>query len=106
MKNKKFLYSDNIDLGQWLAEHLDYKNLRIFESTMYSQYDPSGNMPITARNARAEYNAEHILGAGYLDLQNDLSDQHSPFRFTMPQHQALAKTLGQFGIDDGHKVIF
>ena len=96
MKNKKFLYPDNIDLSQWLAEHLDYKNL----------HDPSGNMPITARNARAEYNAEHILGAGYLDLQNDLSDQHSPFRFTMPQHQALAKTLGQFGIDDGHKVIF
>ena len=73
---------------------------------MYLQYNPSGNMPITVRNARPEYNAGHIPGAGYLDFQNDLSDQRSPFRFTMPEHQALAKTFGQFGIDDGHKVIF
>jgi len=105
MNDISYQYPDAIVSSAWLAEHLDDPDLRIFECTMYLQYDPSGEKPVTARNARPEYDAGHIPGAGYLDLQDDLSDADSRFRFSMPAADALAAVLGAKGIGDGHRVI-
>ena len=105
MTDPTFLYPDAIVSSQWLADHLDDPDLRIFECTMYLQYDPSGGSPVTARNARPEYDEGHIPGAGYFDLQGDLSDQGDTFRFTMPDAETLAAALGAHGIGDGHRVV-
>ena len=105
MAGQLFLYPDSIVSSQWLSDHLHDHNLRVFECTMYLQYDSSGEKPVTARNARPEYEAGHIPGAGYLDLQQDLSEQKGSFRFTMPKPDALAKTLSQFGVGDGHQIV-
>ena len=103
MAEPTFLYPEAIVSSDWLAEHLDDPGLRVFECTMYLQYGADG---VTARNARTEYDAGHIPGAGYFDLQGDLSDQ-SPdaFRFAMPSSDVLAAKLGEMGIGDGHRVV-
>ena len=82
----------------------DY-NLHIFECTMYLECNSSGATPVTARNARPEYEAGHIPGAEYLDLQQDLSEQKGAFRFTMPKPDVLAQTLSKFGVGDGNQII-
>ena len=98
-----FLYPEAIMSSEWLAAHLNDPDVRIFECTMYLQYGADG---VTARNARPEFDAGHIPGAGYFDLQGDLSDQ-SPdsFRFAMPSPDVLAAKLGEMGIGDGHRVV-
>ena len=103
MTEPTFLYPEAIMSSEWLAAHLNDPDVRIFECTMYLQYGADG---VTARNARPEFDAGHIPGAGYFDLQGDLSDQ-SPdsFRFAMPSPDVLAAKLGEMGIGDGHRVV-
>ena len=105
MAGQVFLYPDVIVSSQWLSDHLHDQNLRVFECTMYLQYDSSGAKPVTARNARSEYEAGHIPGASYLDLQQDLSEQKGLFRFTMPKPDVLAKTLGRLGVGDCNQIV-
>ena len=105
MTEPNYLYPDAIVSSAWLADHLDDPDLRIFECTMYLQYDPTGEKPVTSRNARAEFDAGHIPGAGYFDLQADLSDNGSGFRFTMPDPDVLAGVLGARGIGDETRVV-
>ena len=103
MTELTFLYPEAIVSSVWLAEHLNDPEVRIFECTMYLQYGSDG---VTARNARSEFDAGHIPGAGYFDLQADLSDQ-SPdaLRFSMPPSDDLAAKLGEMGIGDGNRVV-
>ena len=50
---------------QWLADHLNDPDLRIFDSSYY--------LPNTGRDGRAEYEASHIPGARYFDI-DEISD--------------------------------
>ena len=54
----------------WLASHLNDPDLRII--------DASAHMPATGRDARAEYEAAHIPGARFFDIDqiSDLSLIH------------------------------
>lgn len=105
MSDLQYQHTDSIVSSAWLADHQNDKNLRIFECTMYLQYDSDGKKPVTSRNARPEFEEGHIPGAGYFDLQADLSDNESPFRFTMLNSEALAKNLARKGIGNETRVV-
>jgi 3-mercaptopyruvate sulfurtransferase SseA len=48
----------------------------------------STNVPYQIVTGRAEYDAEHIPGAGFLDLQGELSDNTVKLRFMLPRAAA------------------
>ena len=92
----------------WLADHLEDPELRIFECTMYLDYlPPGGDTPYRVVSGRADYEKGHIPGAGYLDLQHELSDSSSPphLRFTMLPADKLAEALSRRGIGDDYRVV-
>lgn len=103
MTADSYQYPDAIVTTDWLAKHLDDPNLRIFECTMKLVYEPGS--PVRSTNQREAFDAGHIPGAGYFDLQADLSDNDSPFRFTMPEAATLAATLSGRGVGDGTRVV-
>lgn len=103
-----YLHPDAIVSTEWLAGHLDGPELRIFECTAYLNYLAPGNdAPYRVESGRADYEQGHVAGAGYLDIQNELSDNASPphLRFTMLPPEALAARLGQRGIGHGNRVV-
>jgi len=65
-----------------LAGQRDESDLRVFDCTTH--LDPDPVTVYRARSGRPEWALGHIPGAGYLDLQGELSDFSSPLRFTMP----------------------
>lgn len=92
----------------WLAEHMADPELRAFECTTYLDYLPPGSdAPYRVVSGRAHYAQGHIPGAGFLDIQNELSDQTSAnhLRFTMLPPDRLAELLGRRGIGDGSRVV-
>lgn len=104
----QYQHSEAIASTEWLAGHLHDPNLRVFECTTYLDYLPEGHgAPYNVVSGRVDYDKGHIAGAGFLDLQNELSDPSSPrhLRFTMPAPEVLAKTLGQRGVGDQHRVV-
>jgi len=87
----------------WLAANLEAPSLRLFDGTTHLRPDPV--RVYRAENARAEYEAEHIPGAAYIDLQGELSDRSSDLRFTLPTPEDFAASAGALGIGDDCDVV-
>src|SRR5712692_6958817 len=87
----------------WLAAHLADPDLRIFDCTTYLDPDPVNVFLV--RSGRPEWEKGHIPGAGHLDLQGELSDAASPFRFTMPSAEQFAAAMSRHGVAEGSRVV-
>ena len=65
---------DSLVQTAWLAAHLEDPALRIFECTTYLRpAEPGAPVPYHPEPGRADYEAGHIPGAGFLDLPGELS---------------------------------
>lgn len=89
----------------WLADHLGDPDLRIFDITVHLRPAASGPSPYAIESGLADYQAGHVPGAAFLDLQGDLSDRTSKLAFTMPPVDQLAKALGAAGIGPNTRVV-
>lgn len=92
----------------WLDEHRHDPDLRIFECTAYLDYLPPGqDAPYRVVSGRSDYEGGHIEGAGFLDIQGELSDPASPshLRFTVLPPDVLAAAFARRGIGDGCRVV-
>jgi thiosulfate/3-mercaptopyruvate sulfurtransferase len=87
----------------WLAAHLADPELRVFDCTTYLAPDPV--KVFLVRSGRPEWEQGHIPGAGYLDLQGELSEAASPFRFTMPSAEQFAAAMSRHGVGEGTRVV-
>jgi thiosulfate/3-mercaptopyruvate sulfurtransferase len=90
----------------WLEAHLHDPDLRIFECTTYLRYaEPGAGVPYHPEAGRADYDAGHIPGAGFLDLPGELSRQDAPVHFMMLPPERFAEVMGRHGIGDGTRVV-
>jgi len=80
----------------WLAAHLADPDLRVIDASWY--------LPQMGRDARAEYDAAHIPGARFVDI-DDLSDQRSPLPHMAPPVEKFISRMRGMGIGDGHQVV-
>lgn len=87
----------------WLEMHLSDRDLRIFDCTTYLDADPVNTYVV--RSGRENWQKGHIPDADFLDLQNELSDTSSPFRFTMPSAHQFAAAMSRHGVGDGTRVV-
>ena len=81
--------------GEWLASHLG--DVRVVDTRWY----------LDGRSGRAAYEAGHIPGAVWLDIDTELSDpaSGSAGRHPLPSPGRFAAALGSAGIADGTPVV-
>ena len=90
--------------AEWVAQRLDDPGVRILECTVYLHpADVPGGFRV--ESGRARWQEGHIPGAGFVDLQQELSDRTSPLRFMMPPAAQFAEAMGRAGVGDGVRVI-
>src|SRR6478735_2879906 len=89
----------------WLAANLGDPALRVFDCTTYLRYETGTGRPYRVESGRADYDAGHIPGSAFLDLQGELSDTSSRFNFTMPAAEDLAARFAARGIGAGTRVV-
>jgi len=89
----------------WLAQHLDDPSVRVLECTVYLHPEPSSPGGFRAESGRAKWAEGHIPGAGFVDLQEELSDKRSKLRFMMPPAAQFAEVMGRAGVGDGVRVV-
>lgn len=80
----------------WLAENLGADDLCIVDATAF--------MPGSDRDAAAEYAAQHIPGAVFLDLAN-LSDLDDPRPNMVPSAQQFAAHVEALGIGHDRRIV-
>ncbi len=80
----------------WLAEHLRDPDLRVLDGSYY--------LPGEGRDARAEYEAAHIPGARFFDI-DEISDHRSDLPHMAPPPEKFMSRLRAMGVGDGHQVV-
>ncbi len=105
MSEIRFQHPDALVSTEWLQDHLNDPELRIFDCTTYLEYEEGSDRPYRVVSGRADYDKAHIPGSGFLDLQGDFSVASSPFRFTMPAAETFAAAIAARGIGNGTKAI-
>lgn len=98
-------YPDAIVSGEWLEANLDDPSLRIYDCTTYLRYEEGTGRPYRVESGRADWDAGHIPGSVYLDLQADFSDGDAPTRFMRLSPEATAQAFARFGVGSDTRVI-
>ncbi|KIC18745.1 3-mercaptopyruvate sulfurtransferase [Leisingera sp. ANG-Vp] len=80
----------------WLAAHLKDPDLRVLDASWY--------LPQQGRDAKAEYEAAHIPGARFFDI-DDISDNRSDLPHMVPPVEKFMSRLRAMGVGDGHQVV-
>ncbi|MFV2002831.1 MAG: 3-mercaptopyruvate sulfurtransferase [Paracoccaceae bacterium] len=80
----------------WLANHLKSPDLRILDATWL--------MPGSDRDARREFDAGHIPGARFFDI-DDISDHRSEMAHMAPPSDKFISRTRALGVGDGHQVV-
>ena len=109
MKNEiEWKFPNAIVNCQWLAENINNNNIRTYDCTTYLHYrDNDPSLPYVVESGREQYEKSHIPNSSYIDLQSDLSDKDSPYRFTMPDLKILSENFKEVGIgEDFHIVLY
>ena len=82
--------------AQWLAAHLKDPDLRVLDASWY--------LPGSKRDPFAEYQAAHIPGARFFDL-DDVSDHRSDLPHMVPPVEKLMSRMRAIGVGDGHQIV-
>ena len=81
---------------QWLAKHLDDPDVRVVDGTWH--------MPQARRDARAEFEAAHIPGAVFFDI-DAIADRATSLPHMLPSAAQFAAAVGELGIGNGHRIV-
>lgn len=80
----------------WLAAHLKDPDLRVLDASWY--------LPAAERDPRAEYEAAHIPGARFFEI-DDISDARSELPHMAPPVEKFMSRMRAMGVGDGHQVV-
>jgi thiosulfate/3-mercaptopyruvate sulfurtransferase len=87
----------------WLADHLGDVDLRIFDCT--TRLVPDEELGYRIADARDNWAAGHIPGAGYLNCQDDMCDTAHQHRFMLADPETFAASVGALGIGDDTRIV-
>ena len=80
----------------WLESELGARDLRVIDASHF--------LPTEGRDARAEYEEEHIPGAVFLDLDT-LADSDHPVPGMLPPEHKFASRMQSLGLGDGNRFV-
>jgi thiosulfate/3-mercaptopyruvate sulfurtransferase len=80
----------------WLAQHIKDPDLRLLDASWY--------LPGMGRDPKAEYDAAHIPGARFFDI-DEISDARSDLPHMAPPAEKFMSRMRAMGVGDGHQVV-
>lgn len=80
----------------WLVANLGTSNIVVLDGSMH--------LPTSGRNARKEYEAEHIPGALYFDI-DEVADKSIPLPHMLPSAVQFGEQVGHMGIGNDSRII-
>jgi len=81
---------------EWLAHELGASDLRVVDASMF--------LPSDNRSAVAEFEAEHIPGAVFMDL-SEIVDSANPLPMMLPGAEKFASRMQSLGLGDGSRIV-
>ena len=103
MTDSHYAHPEYLVETEWLEDHLSDPDLRIFDCTVLLALGADGAYSIDS--GRPTYDAGHIPGAGFIDINEDLSDKSQALRFMLPPADQFAAQMSAVGVEPGTRVV-
>lgn len=87
---------DDLVSTEWLADNLRSADLVVVDSTMF--------MPNSGRDARMEYEGQHIPGARFLDVEA-VSDHDAATPHMLPSDRVFTSAMHDLGISQRDRIV-
>lgn len=87
---------DDLVSTQWLASELGAADLRVL--------DASWHMPSANRDPRADFEARHIPGARFFDI-DAISDHDAGCPHMLPSAEHFAAAMGELGVSEDDRIV-
>ena len=87
---------DSLVTTEWLAGELGANDLRVVDATYFAGFGD--------RDAAAEYEKAHILGAVFMDL-GEIADTSSDLPSMLPAPEKFASRMQSLGLGDGSRIV-
>src|ERR671916_667901 len=87
---------DSLVSTEWLAGELGAPDLKVIDATHF--------LPNSGRDARVEFEAEHIPGAVFMDF-DALADSPTPAPMMLPPEHKFASRMQSLGLRDGSRFV-
>jgi thiosulfate/3-mercaptopyruvate sulfurtransferase len=81
---------------EWLASHLSAPDVRVVDASWYTTAQN--------RNAREEYDAEHIPGAVFFDI-DEIADTSTTLPHMLPPAEKFSSKVRKLGLGNGNKIV-
>ncbi len=94
--NTAYANPESLVSTAWLAERLASPDIRVVDATYY--------LPVQGKNARAEYEARHIPGAVFFDI-DEIADTSVPLPHMLPSPEKFSSRMRKLGLGDGNKIV-
>ncbi len=98
-----FLYPEHLIATEDLTGLLDDPKVRVLDATVHLDPRPEGGNAV--RSGRADFEAGHIPGAGFIDLSTEVSDPKARYYFMLPPAEQFAAAMRAQGIGDDTLVV-
>jgi thiosulfate/3-mercaptopyruvate sulfurtransferase len=85
-----------------LEAQLGDPQLRVFDCTVLIEFGPDG---VVLRSGREAWEREHIPGAGFLDLIEELAAPHPTLHFMLPPAEQFSAAMAAHGVADDSRVV-
>jgi thiosulfate/3-mercaptopyruvate sulfurtransferase len=82
--------------ADWLRSHLNAPDVRVLDCTYF--------MPGSPQTGKQVYDAHHIPGARFFDI-DDIADTTSPLPHMLPPPEKFSSRVRKLGLGDGHRII-
>lgn len=87
---------DAIVSTRWLADHLSAPDVRVVDATWF--------MPGQERNARDEYDAQHLPAAVFFDV-DEIADTESGLPHMLPSPEKFSSHVRRLGLGNGNRIV-
>ena len=100
-----FVHPEYVVETAWLAERLSDPGVVVLDGTTHLMPPPP--KPYHVVSGRADFEAGHIPGAQFVDIDTELSDPHQPagLHFTLPTPELFAAGMARLGIGNDTMVV-
>lgn len=89
---------------EWLEARLEEPDLRVVDCTLHLSFDPETGAR-QSESGRSDWEAGHIPGSVFADVQDDLSAAEPAYPYQRPTPERFARILEALGIGDDSRVV-